>query len=104
MGYGIQDVFYKRGVKAVEGKEPNFVIMAQEVEPPYFCSFHGLDLQNEDMAVQKVRWAIDQWHECLTTGEWEGYPNRVCYAEPKPWELMEWEAKKYETRGEEDGV
>ncbi len=94
MGYGIQSVFYRRGVKAVEGKEPNFVIMAQETEPPYFCSFHGLDLQNEDMGKQKVEWAIKKWKECLVIGKWEGYPNRVCYAEPKPWELAEWEMRR----------
>ena len=90
MGYGIQSVYYRRGVKAVEGKEPNFVIMAQETEPPYFCSFHGLDLQNEDTATKKVGWAIKTWGECLATEKWEGYPNRICYAEPKPWELAEW--------------
>ncbi len=94
MGYGIQSVFYRRGVKAVEGKEPNFVIMAQETEPPYFCSFHGLDLQNEDMAQQKVEWAIKKWKECTEQNQWEGYPNRICYAEPKPWELAEWEMRR----------
>ena len=100
LGYGIQSVFYRRGVKAVEDKEPNFVIMAQEIEPPYFCSFHGLDMQNEDMAEQKVKWAINKWGECLATGNWDGYPNRICYAEPKPWELAEWEMK----RGGDDGI
>jgi hypothetical protein len=101
MGYGIQEVFYKRGVKAVEklaaySPVPIFVIMAQETEPPYFCSFHGLDLQNEDMAEQKVRWAINKWKECITTGQWPGYSNQIHYAEPKPWELAEWEFKKGE--------
>ncbi len=103
MGYGIQSVFYRRGVKAVEGIEPIFVIMAQETEPPYFCSFHGLDLQNEDMAVQKVEWAIKRWRECLSTGEWPAYPHRVCYAEPKPWEMAEWEMKRYQIGGD-DGI
>ncbi len=101
MGYGIQSVFYRRGVKAVEGVEPKFVIMAQETEPPYFCSFHGLDLQNEDMAAQKVEWAIKRWRECLSTGDWPAYPHRVCYAEPKPWEMAEWEIKKFQMEGVE---
>lgn len=101
MGYGIQSVFYRRGVRKVEGKEPNFVIMAQEIEPPYFCSFHGLDMQNEDMAIGKVEWAIDKWGECLKTGKWEGYPNRICYAEPKPWEIAEWQMKRW---GGNDGI
>jgi hypothetical protein len=107
MGYGIQSVFYRRGVRVVDGVEgwsgPKFVIMAQETEPPYFCSFHGLDLQNEDMAVQKVNWAIKRWRECLSTGEWPAYPHRVCYAEPKPWEMAEWELKRYQIGGD-DGI
>lgn len=94
MGYGIQSVFYRRGVKMVEGKEPNFVILAQETEPPYFCSFHGLDLQNEDLAAQKVNWAIKEWAQRLAVNKWPAYPNRVCYAEPKSWELAEWEMKR----------
>lgn len=94
MGYGIQHAFYRRGVKAVEGKQPDFVIMAQETEPPYFCSFHGLDLQNDDMQQRKIEYAIKLWKECLQNGIWPGYPNRICYAEAKPWELVEWEMKR----------
>lgn len=100
MGYGIQSAFYRRGVKAVEGKEPDFIIMAQETESPYFCSFHGLDLQNEEMQQQKIEWAVKKWKECLTMGKWPGYPNRICYAEPKPWELAEWEMKRGEYHDE----
>ena len=95
MGYGIQSVFSRRGVKAVEGKAPNFVIMAQETEPPYFCSFHSLDIMNEDMANQKVEYAIKLWRECLASGKWPGYASRVHYAEPRSWELAEWEIKQY---------
>ncbi len=95
MGYGIQSAFYRRGVKAVEGAEPDYVIMAQETTPPYLCSFQGLDMQNEDMANQKVVWAIDTWGECLKTGQWPGYPNRICYAEAKPWDLAEWEMRRH---------
>lgn len=101
LGYDIQSVFYRRGVKKVEGKEPFFVFMAQETEPPYFCSFHGLDLMNEDTAKEKVEWSIKQWRKHLDSGEWPGYPKRICYAEPKPWEMMEWEIIKSQTMAEE---
>lgn len=100
MGYGVQEAFYKRGVKAIEGEMPDFVIMAQETAPPYFCSFHGLDLMNYDMADQKIKWAINEWSERLKSGQWPSYANRVHYAEPKPWELAEWEMRKYEGGGE----
>ena len=103
MGYGIQSAFYRRGVKAIEGKEPKFVILAQETEPPYFCSFHGLDMESEDQAQQKIETAIAKWKECLSTGKWEGYPKRVCYSELKPWERVEWEIQKFQMGGE-DGL
>ena len=94
MNYPIQSVFYRRGVKAIDKTDADFVFVAQEDEPPYLCSFHGIDIMAEEMAGQKVEWAIKKWHECLTTGRWAGYPKRICYQEPKPWDLAEWQVKK----------
>jgi hypothetical protein len=96
MDYPIQSVFYRRGVKAVDGVKADFVFMAQEDEPPYLCSFMGIDLQSEEMAEDKVRWSIKKWRECLDTGKWPGYPKRVCYAESRPWDFAAWESKKYQ--------
>jgi hypothetical protein len=92
--YPIQSVWYRKGVEVVEGVKPDFVFIAQENEPPYLCSFHGIDVMSEDMAREKIHWAVNKWHECLSTGKWPGYPKRICYAEPKPWDLAEWEIKK----------
>ena len=96
MDYPIQSAFYRRGVSAVTGVEdPEFVIIAQEDEPPYLCSFMGIDLQHEDMAQEKVRFAIRLFGHCLKSGKWPGYPKRVCYAEPKPWDVLQWASRKY---------
>lgn len=94
MGYPIQWSLYRRGVNVVEGTRPDFVFMAQENTPPYLCSFHSLDLMLADMADQKVDAGIKIWRKCIKTGKWPGYPNRVCYAEGKPWDFAEWEIKK----------
>ena len=94
LDYPIQSVFYRRGVKKVAGVKADFVFLAQEDEPPYLCSIHGIDMFNEQMADEKIQWAIQKWHECLTTGKWAGYPKRICYQEPKPWDLAEWEILK----------
>jgi hypothetical protein len=96
MDYPTQSVFYRRGVAAVEGTTPDFVFIAQSDEPPYLCSFHGIDVMNEDMAVEKVEVAIKLWAHCLKTGKWPGYANRIYYAEPSPWDLAAWEIKKGE--------
>lgn len=94
MGYAIQHEFYRRGVQSVEGVKPDFVFLFQEDEPPFLCSWIGLDLQMADMAAQKVEWGINKWRECLATGQWDEYPDRICYCEPKPWDMAEWEMKR----------
>lgn len=94
MDYPIQSVFYRRGVKKVDGANAEFVFIAQEDEPPYLCSIHGIDMFNEQMADEKIEWAIKKWHDFLTTGKWPGYPKRICYQEPKPWDLAAWELLK----------
>lgn len=94
MGYHIQSEFYRRGIQKVDGTDCHFVFLFQEDEPPYLCSWVGLDLQYMDMAEQQVKQAIAKWRECLSTGAWEEYPDRICYAEPKPWQLAEMEFNK----------
>jgi len=94
MNYPIQSVLYRRGVHHIEQSNPSFTFVAIEDEPPYLCSFHGIDFVNEDMAHEKIMWAMRKWRECLDTGNWFGYTKRICYAEPKQWDIAAWEMKK----------
>lgn len=94
MQYPIQHVWYRRVVQMATGIAPRFVWIAQEDEPPYLCSFMGIDPMNEAIAQEKVEWAVRLWRKSMEYNEWPGYPRRICYAEPKPWELTEWEEKK----------
>jgi len=95
MGYEVQESFYRRGVKAVEGTEPTFIFIFQEVEPPYLCSFVSLSSQFQDMGEQKVKKAIKIWEECLSTGVWPGYPKNIYCADAPAWALTTWEMNKY---------
>jgi hypothetical protein len=94
MGYPIQSSFYRRGVNAVEGVRPAFVFLFQMDEPPYLCSWIGIDPQGEDIANQKVETAIKLWRKFLDTNQWDEYPDKVCYASTAPWSVAEWEEKK----------
>lgn len=96
MDYPIQDSFYRRGVRVVEGTQPEFVFIAQEDTPPYLCSFNGVDPLAESIAHEKVEMGIKIWGKCLKSGRWNGYPNRICWAEATTWQLDEWENKKKE--------
>lgn len=91
-GYDVQESFYRRGVKAVEGIEPKFIFMVQETDPPYPCSFIGLSPEFQAMAEQKVIRGMDLWRNCMAKREWPGYPSRVCYLDPPPWALN-WEMR-----------
>ncbi|MDD2657781.1 MAG: PD-(D/E)XK nuclease-like domain-containing protein [Candidatus Pacebacteria bacterium] len=100
MGYEIQSAFYLRGIKSIDREEPNFVFLFIEDSPPYMCSFMGLSLEFSDMGDQKVNRAIRLWRECLSSGKWPSYPNRICYADAPPWSLASWEIQR--CQGEQD--
>lgn len=91
MGYDIQEALYKRGINAIDKTTPKFVFMFQENFEPYLCSFISLTPEFQEMATQKVAYGIFLWNQCIESGKWEGYPNRVCHAEPPAWSLAHWE-------------
>lgn len=93
-GLDIQDALYRRGVHAIDGTEPDFYFMVQEVEAPYLCSFISLDMQFKDMGENKVAMGINLWRICRKRGIWPAYPRDLCTVEPKPWSLASWEMKR----------
>lgn len=79
-GADIQSVFYSRGYRALKPEsDPAFLFVCVEVDPPYGVSVLRLDPSALALAEQKVEYAIRTWGECLRTGKWPGYPERVCY-------------------------
>jgi len=98
LGYDCQYSLYRRGSKALDGHgvEPEFCFIVVEVNPPYLCSVPSLSAQFRELGDQKVDSAINLWRHCLKTGKWPGYPtDRVCWVEPKPYQISQWEEKKY---------
>ena len=102
-GHDIQDAFYRRGIKAVDGEEPDFVFMVQEVDPPYLCAFMELDMMTRDMGEEKVRYGIRKWERHLRIGQWPGYGNKTFTMESPPWSLAAWEMRKFQLGGD-DGI
>ena len=89
----IQEALYKRGVKAIEGKEPKFIFVVQETYPPYLCSFIGLPPQFSNMGSEKIFYGLYLWRKAMESGEWPGYPNRVAWIEPPAYALASWEQR-----------
>lgn len=108
-GYDLQAAFELSGVKnvlmdiAVTGSSPDaldditpkYVWLVQETTPPYACSLLGLSPDLADLAASKYRAAVKAWTECVSTGRWPGYPDRICWVEPPPWERARWEGRAY---------
>ena len=84
-GYTMQEAFYRRGVKACNGKEPKFAFLLQEKELPFACSLVAFDPAMQAIGDQQVGYALALWQNCMATGQWRGYPNRIAYLEPPAW-------------------
>lgn len=93
MGYEIQDAFYRRGVEATTGQRAKFIFLAQEGEPPYTCSFHGIAPSLAEIAESQVERAIRIWADCIKRNEWPGYSTMTHWAEASNWQMAEHEQR-----------
>jgi hypothetical protein len=87
LGYDVQEALYLRGYEAHYHpcRPLSFIFMVQEVKKPYLCSFISLSPEFKDMGRKKVNQGISLWKHCMATGNWPGYPNRVCHIEAPAW-------------------
>ena len=102
LGYDVQDALYSRGYEEHfhPPRSPRFIFMVQEITKPYLCSFISLSPEFKDMGRKKVNQGIALWKNCLSTNEWPGYPNRICYIDPPPW-AANWQMRANINEGEE---
>jgi hypothetical protein len=91
MGYHLQDAFYRRGVRALTGRDPAFVFLAQENEAPYACSFHAVDPSLATIADAEVERCIRLWGECLSRDSWPDYGTRIHWVSASNWQMIEHE-------------
>ena len=96
-GLDIQAAFYRRGLQMIDGNmgsdHPQFRFIFQETDPPYAVSVYSLAPSALSLAEAKVEYAIEKWGECLKSGKWPGYENRIVYAEASPWQESAWMEK-----------
>lgn len=93
LGGDIQAAFYLRALKNPDAK---FVFIVQEVEPPYAVSFIGMPPAFVELGQRKVEHAIVLWKQCMASGQWPAYSNRVLWAEPPAWAQAQWDEKETE--------
>lgn len=92
-GHYARAAFYRRGVKALTGVEPDYVFMVCETSPPYLCSLIGVDPAGYELGRSRVEYGLRLWRDCVERDSWPAYPNRVCYPDIPSWEFARWDAR-----------
>ena len=96
--YDMATMFYERGVLAACEVEQSVVVhLVQEQTYPFSCSLISLDPAYRALAESKLDRALAQWASCEATGKWPAYPSRICWAEPKAWQLGDEEGREINT-------
>lgn len=87
--YHQQAAWYLAGVKALglhgDGGEPGFVFVLQEKTAPYVVSVVELDLPALTLGEARNERALDIYRECVSTGRWPGYSDRIQYLPLPAW-------------------
>lgn len=88
-GWDIQAAFYLRGLERIDpqdNKSRQFLFAAQEDRPPYAMTIVGMGPDFLWAGQSKVQRAIDKWAECMESGKWPAYPDRIVYPTLPVWE------------------
>lgn len=95
MGYDLALGFYSRVIAGATGIAPEVhCILAQEQTAPYACSLIGLNPAYTQIVDRQIEIAVNTWAQCMKSNRWPAYPARICYAEPRPWQLAEVEEQE----------
>jgi hypothetical protein len=74
LGYHLSSAFAVTGAKTLGlDKSPDYVIVAQEKEPPYQVAVYSLDTEAVDYGYRQMRKAIAIYQRCMEAGRWPGY-------------------------------
>jgi hypothetical protein len=98
LGFGadVQQAWYQRGARALMlGDTPEFRFVAVETRPPHALTVFSLAPDALAAANAKVEYALMTWRQCLASGDWPGYPRRVCYIQSPAWAENQWAEREY---------
>lgn len=94
IGADVQSAFYRRGLRALTGKDIELRYIVQETYPPYVLSPVSLGPDVIALGDAKVEKAIQLWRSCLASDHWPGYVDRVAYIDLPAWEESRWLEKE----------
>jgi len=96
LDYDLQAAHYCEAQRAAEpglDRDPDFVLLVQEREPPFACSLVGIDPMLLDLGARKCERASAIWKSCLASGKWPGYSSRIHWASAPAWAMAAFEER-----------
>lgn len=88
--WDLQAAFYLRGLKKLTDKDAEFFFVCQEDYVPHALSILGLSQEFLILGTKKVQWGLQKFADCMNSGKWPGYPDRI--VDP-PFPV--WEAERF---------
>lgn len=86
-GYFVQAEWYRTGVRVLGiDEEPAFLLIVQEIDPPYLINVTELDDVALTLGRNFMRGALNTYAECRRTGAWPGF-SKVQLVQLPPWFL-----------------
>lgn len=90
-GYFVQAAFYLAGVQALGiDDQPAFLLVVQEVKPPYLVNVVELDETSLTLGRNFMRGALNLYAECRRTGQWPGFGPEVDLVSLPAWFLRQY--------------
>jgi|SRR5215831_2755769 len=87
-GWHIQAAFHERGLDALDPEgagRRRFLFVAIEQQEPYALSVHELDEAWMTIGRREVDIAQRVWRQCMQTGEWPDYADRIWHPDVPAW-------------------
>ena len=72
-----QAVFYTEGMKKLTGKHLDFVFIVQETSPPYSWISVAIHPDAYEIALDRVKYAVQKIVNCLREDTWPAYSNNI---------------------------
>lgn len=83
--YDVQRAWYLDTLRWETGEDAELVFVAVEKEPPYLVAVYQLPTLWVEMGKTKARVARERYAECLASGTWPGYSDKVHMPDPPTW-------------------
>ncbi len=90
IGADLQDAFYRRGIRAVLGRQAELAFAVIETSAPHCLMMHSTAPSSLAMAERKIAYVLRLFGACLAEGVWPGFPVETAYQDAPPWAEKRW--------------